>query len=84
MQKLADSPIETCTRCSGSVHKVISSSGLVFKGSGWYLTDYARKNSASETKETKTEVKKETPSTPAAEGKAPSEAPKKEAPPKTP
>ncbi|MEE9154191.1 MAG: FmdB family zinc ribbon protein [candidate division NC10 bacterium] len=41
MQKFSDEPIEVCTRCSGSVHRVLSAPGLVFKGTGWYVTDYA-------------------------------------------
>ncbi|TAK06554.1 MAG: zinc ribbon domain-containing protein [Candidatus Manganitrophaceae bacterium] len=44
LQKLSDPPIASCSSCGGNVHKIISSpSGLLFKGSGWYVTDYARK-----------------------------------------
>jgi putative FmdB family regulatory protein len=42
MQKFSDPPIETCTSCSGTVQKLISRSAFHLKGSGWYVTDYAR------------------------------------------
>jgi len=40
-QKMSDSPLSSCTRCGGSVHKLISRSSFHLKGSGWYVTDYA-------------------------------------------
>lgn len=43
MQKLSDPPLSTCRACSGSLVRVISPSGLIFKGSGWYITDYSDK-----------------------------------------
>ncbi|MGC9043479.1 MAG: FmdB family zinc ribbon protein [Myxococcota bacterium] len=36
---------ESCEICGGKLHKIISVSSFQLKGSGWYLTDYARKNS---------------------------------------
>lgn len=60
LQKLSDPPIEKCSSCGGRVHKMISSpSGLLFKGSGWYITDYARKNgkSGDSSSDSKTEGK---------------------------
>ena len=47
IQKFSDPPIEVCPTCGGHVHKVISSPAFQFKGSGWYITDYARKDSGS-------------------------------------
>ena len=41
MQKFSDRPLRKCEKCGGSVHKVLSAPGLLFKGSGWYVTDYA-------------------------------------------
>ncbi|MEK6718369.1 MAG: FmdB family zinc ribbon protein [candidate division NC10 bacterium] len=41
MQKLSDRPLKKCEKCGGPVQKVLSAPGLVFKGSGWYVTDYA-------------------------------------------
>ena len=42
IQKYSDTPIETCPRCNGAVRKLLSSPAIQFKGSGWYITDYAR------------------------------------------
>lgn len=42
--KFSDAPIEICTLCGkGPVHKLLSSPAIQFKGSGWYITDYAQK-----------------------------------------
>jgi putative FmdB family regulatory protein len=47
IQRFADPPIDRCPSCGqGPVHKLLSASALHFKGTGWYVTDYARKNSA--------------------------------------
>ena len=42
IQKYSDAPIATCEKCGGAVHKLFSSPAIQFKGSGWYITDYAR------------------------------------------
>lgn len=42
IQKYSDAPIETCEKCGGVVRKLLSSPAIQFKGSGWYITDYAR------------------------------------------
>ncbi len=40
-----DSPVETCPECNGKkVKKLVSNCSFQLKGSGWYLTDYARKD----------------------------------------
>jgi putative FmdB family regulatory protein len=44
IQKFSDPPVETCGACGGSVKKLLSSPAIQFKGSGWYITDYARKS----------------------------------------
>ena len=41
IQKISDRPIKKCVLCKGKVQKVLSAPGLLFKGSGWYVTDYA-------------------------------------------
>jgi putative FmdB family regulatory protein len=43
IQKFSDPPVETCPACSGRVRKLLSSPAIQFKGSGWYITDYAKK-----------------------------------------
>lgn len=40
VQKLKDKPLTTCGKCSGELRKVLSQTGFVLKGSGWYVTDY--------------------------------------------
>ena len=45
IQKFSDPPIQVCPTCGSPVHKMISSPAFQFKGSGWYITDYARKDS---------------------------------------
>src|SRR6478672_2985388 len=47
IQKFSDSPIEKCPKCGGGVRKLVSSPAFHLKGSGWYATDYARKNEGS-------------------------------------
>lgn len=42
MQKFSDAPLETHEGCGGRVKRLISAPALQFKGSGWYITDYAR------------------------------------------
>ena len=44
IQKVGAPALKKCLKCSAPVHKIISSSALQFKGSGWYVTDYAQKN----------------------------------------
>ena len=44
--KFSDPPLETCPKCGGGpVQKLFSSPAIQFKGSGWYITDYAKKSS---------------------------------------
>jgi putative FmdB family regulatory protein len=47
IRKFSDPPIAVCPTCGAPVHKLISSPAFQFKGSGWYITDYARKDSGS-------------------------------------
>ncbi len=43
-QKVNDNPLKECKFCRGKVERLISQSSFQLKGSGWYLTDYARKS----------------------------------------
>ena len=45
IQKFSDPPPDTCPSCGGSVKKLLSSPAIQFKGTGWYITDYAKKSS---------------------------------------
>jgi putative FmdB family regulatory protein len=42
-QGVADQPLSSCVRCGKAVTKVISAPAIVFKGTGWYVTDYSSK-----------------------------------------
>lgn len=66
-QSITAAPLESCPKCKGKVHRLISpGNGLIFKGSGFYITDYknAGNSSQSQTKgETKSETKEAKPDT---------------------
>jgi len=42
IQKFSDEPTATHEKCGGKVHRLISAPALQFKGTGWYVTDYAK------------------------------------------
>jgi len=47
IQKFSDPPLEICEKCGkGPIRKLLSSPAIQFKGSGWYITDYAKKSSS--------------------------------------
>ena len=58
IQKMSDKPLKKHEGCGGTLTKLISAAGFQFKGTGWYVTDYARKSSGDK-KETGTETKTE-------------------------
>ncbi len=39
IQKFSDAPLKVCPKCQGQLRRVIHATGIVFKGSGWYVTD---------------------------------------------
>lgn len=70
IQRFSDEPLSICPECGGHMHKLISQTSFILKGTGWYVTDYAsperKKAKESECKpgansgtkaETKTETK---------------------------
>ena len=70
-QKITESPLRKCPTCKSKVKKLISNTSFQLKGTGWYITDYARKDksgtksdngAAKSRSETKNETKTETPS----------------------
>lgn len=42
-QKVNEPPVSACVRCGRAVTKVISAPAILFKGTGWYITDYSSK-----------------------------------------
>jgi putative FmdB family regulatory protein len=55
-QKMTDAHLETCPKCSGELQRKIGGAGLLFKGSGFYITDYRKEQKKPEDK---TESKQE-------------------------
>jgi putative FmdB family regulatory protein len=47
IQKFSDPPMTTCSKCGGEVEQLISAPAIQFKGTGWYVTDYAKKSGSS-------------------------------------
>lgn len=63
-QSIKDDPLTTCESCGGTLRKRVYPVGIAFKGSGFYVNDYARKSEPTGgTSETKTEAKSEAPKT---------------------
>lgn len=78
MQKLSDKPLMKCRKCGGRLEKLLSAPAIQFKGSGWYVTDYAgkkqgageeKKSSEASTADTKSASKETTKKTEAAQAK---------------
>ncbi len=46
IQRFSDPPASECPACGGPVSQLLSAPAIQFKGSGWYVTDYAGKNPA--------------------------------------
>jgi len=42
IQRIGEAPLKVCPHCGGRLKKAISAPAIQFKGSGWYVTDYAR------------------------------------------
>ena len=66
-QSFKDEPVRTCPACANTVRRVFQPVGIVFKGSGWYITDSRKSSEASvpandtpAKSETKSDVKSET------------------------
>lgn len=64
-QKFSEKPLSICQDCGACLHKLISRTSFILKGTGWYVTDYAspdRKRAKESTNkpDTKTETKTET------------------------
>jgi putative FmdB family regulatory protein len=48
VRKFSDPPLAACPTCGGPIEKLLSAPAIQFKGTGWYITDYARKSSGVE------------------------------------
>ncbi len=47
-QRFSDPPVTSCPECAGAVHKVFHPASVIFKGSGWYITDNRKNEGKSE------------------------------------
>ena len=69
-QKFSDPPADRCPSCGGTVHKLHSAPAIQFKGTGFYITDYVKKDQSAAAKEDGKEHAKESQSS--KDGDAPS------------
>ena len=60
IQKLTEPPKKKCSKCGGSLKKIITAPALQFKGSGFYITDYAKKDKEPAESESKAKLTKDT------------------------
>ena len=44
IQKISDAPLKRCAKCRGKLEKTVSRTSFQLKGSGWYVTDYSRRD----------------------------------------
>ena len=70
-QRISEEPLKVHAECGGEVEQVISAPALHFKGTGWYVTDYAKngKSPSTATSEGKSDTKSESKSDSASESK---------------
>ncbi len=61
MQKFSDPPLTHCPKCGAKVEKLLSAPAIQFKGTGWYVTDYARKSGGEREKASSSEKRESTP-----------------------
>jgi putative FmdB family regulatory protein len=59
-QHVNDEPVKVCPECGGAVHRLIQPVGIIFKGSGFYVTDNRAKSPTSKPGSKKTEKQSET------------------------
>jgi putative FmdB family regulatory protein len=85
-QRITEKPLGKCPTCKGKVKKLISNTSFQLKGTGWYITDYARKDNSKEAgkgengakSSTDSKESKDTKSAPKAESKNESSSSKSE------
>ena len=60
LQQVSEPPLTTCPECSGELKKLLSAPAFQFKGSGWYVTDYAGKGGEAKDEKKKPEAGEKT------------------------
>jgi putative FmdB family regulatory protein len=69
IRKFSDAPLLVCPTCGREVSRLLSAPAIQFKGSGWYVTDYARKSSGGDSESSASSKSKEARDTPGSNGK---------------
>ena len=59
IQRFSDAMVKKCPECGGKVEQMISAPAVQFKGSGWYVTDYAKKSSGASSSKSDSDGKSE-------------------------
>jgi putative FmdB family regulatory protein len=73
IRKFSDPPVSVCPTCGRPVEKLLSSPAIQFKGTGWYVTDYAKKDGGSSASKEAKEAKESSKDTAASKDSAPKE-----------
>lgn len=79
IQRFSDPLVKKCPECGGKVEQMISAPAVQFKGSGWYVTDYAKKSSAGSSSKSESEGKSDSGKDSKKDGKPKAEASSKSA-----
>ncbi len=58
IQKVSDPPLKKCEKCKSKTERLISSPAIQFKGTGWYVTDYAKNGSGDDKAKAESSKKK--------------------------
>jgi putative FmdB family regulatory protein len=59
IQRFSDPLVKKCPECGGKVEQLLSAPAVQFKGSGWYVTDYARKSAGASSSSSESAPKSE-------------------------
>jgi len=63
IQRVSDTPLKRCEKCRGKLEKIVSRTSFQLKGSGWYATDYSRKDTSAGKDKTEKNAEKKSEST---------------------
>src|SRR5438445_4081098 len=61
IQLFSAQPVKKCPECGGKVEQIISAPAVQFKGTGWYVTDYAKKSSEAQSSKSDSDGKCDSP-----------------------
>ena len=78
LQRISDGPLAACPTCGGAVERLVSAPAFQFKGTGWYVTDYAKSGSEGTGSKDAAPKEKEASTPPSADSKSSTNSPPKE------